>query len=140
MNRSSFPFFEPLRVRYSEIDAQGIVFNAHYLTYFDVALNEYLRWIDFDYHKMLKQEGLDFHLIKSTVEYLAPIHFDEDIEIGVRPKKVGNTSLTWELGIFHKDQDKCLALGEIIWVCAVSGSHKSHPLPADLVTKVASHE
>ena len=136
MQRSDFPFFETLRVRYSEIDAQGIVFNAHYLTYFDVALNEYLRWIDFDYHQMLKQDGLDFHLVKSTTEYLAPIHFDEDIEIGVMPKKVGNSSLTWTLGIFRKDEDACLALGEIIWVCSKSGTHKSHPLPAELVEKL----
>lgn len=142
MTRSDFPFFETIRVRYSEIDAQGIVFNAHYLTYFDVALNEYLRWIEFDYHDMLKTEGLDFHLVKSTVEYLGPIHFDEDIEIGVRPKKVGNSSLTWELGIFRKgeadceENDKCLALGEIIWVCCKSGSHKSHALPSDLIEKL----
>lgn len=136
MNRSDFPFFETIRVRYSEIDAQGIVFNAHYLTYFDVALNEFLRHIDFDYHAMLKNEGLDFHLIKSTVEYLGPIHFDEDIEVGVRPKKVGNSSLAWELGIFREGNDKCLAIGEIIWVCCKSGTHQSHSLPAELVEKL----
>ena len=40
MERAGFSFFHPFRVRYSEIDAQGVVFNAHYLTYYDTAINE----------------------------------------------------------------------------------------------------
>lgn len=139
MNRSDFHFFEPLRVRYSEIDGQGVVFNAHYLTYFDVALNEYLRWIDFNYHTMVKEDGIDFHLIKSTVEYLAPIHFDEDIDIGVRPLKIGNSSLTWQLAIFRKNQTPCLAIGEIIWVASKIGTHQSHPLPNSLIDRIQAN-
>jgi len=40
LNREHYNFFHPFRVRYSEIDAQGIVFNAHYFTYFDTAITE----------------------------------------------------------------------------------------------------
>ena len=43
MSRSDFSFFHPLRVRWAEADMQGIVFNGHYLTYFDVAFTEYFR-------------------------------------------------------------------------------------------------
>lgn len=134
--RQDFGFFMPLRVRYSEIDAQGVVFNAHYLTWFDCALNEQLREIGFDYHAMVRELDLDFHLIKSTVEYLGPIHFDEIIEIGTRPARIGNSSLTWELGIFRQGEDQCLSRGEIIWVCAKVGTHKSHPLPAELTERL----
>ena len=133
MQRGDFPFCHRLRVRYSEVDAQNVVFNAHYLTYFDVALNEYLRELGYDYHALVKQQGLDFHLVKSTVEYLAPIHFDEELDIGVRAGRLGNSSLTWELGVFRRDEDACLSRGEIIWVCAAVGTHKAHPLPQELV-------
>ena len=77
-------------VRYAEIDSQGLVFNAHYLTYFDTALTEYMREVDFDYQAMVSEENIDFHLVKSTVEYRGPIGFDDVIDIGVTVKKIGN--------------------------------------------------
>ena len=133
MNREDFLFHHTLRVRYSEIDAQGVVFNAHYLTYFDTALNELMRALKYDYQGLVEKEGLDFHLVKATVEYLAPIHFDEQIDVAVRAGKIGRTSLTWELGIFRTGETTCLTRGEVVWVCAKVGTHKPHPLPADLL-------
>ena len=41
MNRQDFRCLEPLRVRWAEVDMQGIVFNGHYLMYVDTALAEY---------------------------------------------------------------------------------------------------
>src|SRR5262252_7116697 len=43
MQRTDFRFFERLRVRWAEIDAQQIVFNGHYLMYFDTAIAGYWR-------------------------------------------------------------------------------------------------
>lgn len=129
MLRERYPYFHRLRVRYSEIDGQGIVFNAHYLTYFDVALTEFMRERDFDFVELVRTEQLDFHLVKSLVEYRLPIRMDQLIDIGVRAARVGNSSVTWHLGIFPADDATCLACGEIVWVCSKTGEHKSHPLP-----------
>lgn len=129
--RQQYPYFHRLRVRYSEIDGQGIVFNAHYLTYFDVALTEFMRDRDFDFDAMVRNEGLDFHLVKSLVEYKLPIRQDQQIDIGVRAARIGNSSISWHLGIFGADDETCLACGEIVWVCSRVGEHKSHPLPAN---------
>ncbi|MBI3897160.1 MAG: acyl-CoA thioesterase [Gammaproteobacteria bacterium] len=133
MERNTFSFFHELRVRTSEVDYQGIVFNAHYLTYFEVAVIEYMRHIGYNYRALVSTKGLDFHTVKATVEYLAPIGLEELIEIGVIASKIGNSSLTWTLGIYKKGQPEITAKGEIIWVCARVGAHKSHPLPEDLV-------
>ncbi len=46
--RADFRFFHPFRVRYSEIDGQRVVYNAHYLTFFDTAIFEYYRAIGYD--------------------------------------------------------------------------------------------
>ncbi|HVK98161.1 MAG TPA: thioesterase family protein [Dongiaceae bacterium] len=138
--RDHYQWAHPLRVRYSEIDYQGIVFNAHYLTYFDVALTEFMREQDFDFTALVRDEKLDFHLVKSTVEYLRPIRADQLIEIAVRPGRLGQSSMTWNLAIFPggetEGQADCLACGEIIWVCSKVGEHKSHPLPALFRTKL----
>lgn len=137
MQRTDFSYFYLLRVRYAEVDAQGVVFNAHYLTYFDTAITEFMRASGFDYKELFTSRGLDFHLIKATVEFLKPIGFDRLIEVGVRVGRIGRSSVTFDLGIFEKDDDTCLARGEIIWVCSKVGTHKSHPLPEDFVAIVS---
>ncbi len=132
MTRDDFDHFTPFRVRYSEIDAQGIVYNAHYLTYFDVAITEYLRALAYDYDGMTATTGLDFHLVKATVEYRRPIVKDAEIEVGIACSRIGATSVTWALAIFAGGDD-VFATGEIVWVCSRVGAHKSHPLPPGLV-------
>ena len=72
MARSDFRYFHPFRVRYAEVDGQGVVFNAHYLTYYDTAITEYLYELGYDYIGAVKETGEDYHLVKSVVEYKAP--------------------------------------------------------------------
>ncbi|MEY9820936.1 hypothetical protein ABIF75_004582 [Bradyrhizobium japonicum] len=76
MSRENFWFFHPFRVRYSEIDGQGVVFNAHYLTYFDTTITEYFRALGFDQYADAQASGIDFHVVKSLIEYKAPVRFD----------------------------------------------------------------
>jgi acyl-CoA thioester hydrolase len=133
MQREAFSYFYSLRVRYAEVDAQGVVFNAHYLTYFDTAITEFFRASGYSYADFFTAKGLDFHLIKATVEYLKPIGFDMIVEIGVRVARIGTSSVTFALGVFAKDQSELLSKGEIIWVCAKPGTHKSHRLPEEFV-------
>ena len=131
--RARYDHFTPLRVRYAEIDAQGIVFNAHYLTYFDITITEYLRALRYDYDGMVQTTGLDFHLVKALVEYKRPIVKDAQIEVGITVGRIGTTSLTWVLAIFAKGEEEVLATGEIVWVCSQVGAHQSHALPQGLV-------
>ena len=79
IKRDAFRLREQLRVRWAETDLQGIVFNGHYLTYFDVAITEYWRAIGLPYPAAFAGIGVDVFAVKSTVEYLAPARFDEVI-------------------------------------------------------------
>ena len=78
MARSDFSFFFPFRVRYSEVDGQMIVFNAHYLTYFDTAITEYFRALPYDYRAQVELTGEDYHTVKTLVEYQGMIRFDDE--------------------------------------------------------------
>ena len=130
-SRSEFPFFFPFRIRYSEIDAQSIVFNAHYLTYFDTAITEYMRWLGYDYANEVKKTGLDFHTVKTLVEYKAPIYFDEEIEVGCTAARIGRSSLSFEFGIFGKAGD-LRATGEVVWVFTDQSTRTTVPVPEAL--------
>jgi acyl-CoA thioester hydrolase len=134
--KSDFPFFFPFRVRYSEVDAQGVVFNAHYLTYFDTAVTEYLRWRGYNIWQQAAATGFDFHTAKTVVEYRAPIHFDEEIEVGVKLGGHGRSSLTWELAIFPKEDDKIISTGEVVWVYVDMTAHKATRIPEALLAQL----
>ncbi len=51
MSRTEYRFFERLRVRWAEVDMQKIVFNGHYLMYFDTAVAAYWRAMALPYHE-----------------------------------------------------------------------------------------
>ena len=138
--RSDFKFSWPFRVRYAEVDGQMVVFNAHYLTYFDTAINEYLRALPFDYLEHVGATGEDFHTVRTLVEYQQPIRFDEVIEVHVRVAKMGRSSLTFRFEIHPESGDDLRASGEVVWVNTCQKSHKSTALPEALTTKLAAHE
>ena len=136
MAKSDYKFFFPFRVRYAETDAQGIVFYAHYLTYFDTAISEYLRDLPFNYIEHVKQTGTDFHVVKAVIEFFAPSHFDDEIEVHVRTGKIGRSSLTFIIEIFPKIGKAALVKGEVVWVNTDQKAKKSAPLPEELVVKL----
>ena len=140
MAKSDYKFFFPLRVRYSETDAQGIVFYGHYLTYFDTAITEYLRYLPFDYLEYVKHTGADFHVVKAVIEFIAPSHFDDEIEVHVRTGKIGRSSLTFVIEIFPKNKETPLVKGEVVWVNTDQKAIKSAPLPKELVARVKERE
>jgi acyl-CoA thioester hydrolase len=126
-------YFLRLRTRDSEIDKQGFVYHAHYITYFDVALTEFLRTIDHDYADQVRNKGTDFHVAKVLVNYREPILFDQEIDVHVRISRIGNTSLTFELEISPAGEDPILASGEVVWVHADQQTHRPVPLPPALI-------
>ncbi len=110
MSKADYSFFFPFRVRYSETDKQGIVFNAHYLTYFDTAIYEYFRTLPFDFQENLDQSGADFHTVHVDLDFHAPAGFDDEIEAHVKTIKIGRSSLKFEVAVYHKQGRNSLAV------------------------------
>lgn len=137
-SRAAFSFFHTLRVRWAEVDPQSIVFNGHYLTYADVAITEYFRALGIRYPDDLSRDGGDFFAIKTVLEYLAPAHFDDELQIGIRVARLGRSSLSFAMGIWCGEQ--ALTAGEVIYVHADSTTHLSSALPAWLRETVLAFE
>ncbi len=131
LNRADFVLQHPLRVRWSEIDIQGIVFNGHYLNYFDVAIAEYWRASGFQYPGgFVDVYNADFFVVKATVEYHGSARYDELIHVCARAAKLGRSSLTFEMAVF-KDQEHLIS-GELIYVCADPKTRTSKPIPVPM--------
>ena len=138
MNRTEFRFLERLRVRWAEIDAQKIVFNGHYLMYFDTAIAGYWRALAMPYHETMAALGGDMFVRKATLEYLGSARYDDVLEIGMRCARVGNSSMLFEAGAFRQEQ--LLVSGELVYVFADPNAKQPLPVPAALRSLFESFE
>ena len=139
MNRSDYAFIHPIRVRFGEVDYQGIVFNANYLTYFDVLLTEFLRAAGLIYAANVEErDEYDWHVVKATLELKSPARADDLLDACVKIGRFGRSSLTFDLAIFRPGEETPCTLGEIIWVYTNQDTHKSAEIPAELREKLAA--
>ena len=130
MLRQDFRFFHPLRVRWVEVDMQKIVFNGHYLMYFDTAVGDYWRNLVLPYEQTMHDLGGDLYVVKSTLEYKASAVYDDLLHIGMRCQRIGNSSITFQACAFRGNQ--VLVTGELVYVYADPASQTSKPVPQEL--------
>ncbi len=117
-------FSYELRVRWSEVDMQKVVFNGNYLNYFDVAFTEF--WRSTGLPSVVEQQaaGAEMFAKKATVEYVAPAHFDDVLKITVQPSQLGRTSVRFELNVWRNEAngangangEKHICVGELVYV------------------------
>src|SRR5262249_40972582 len=112
----------------------------HYLTYFDTAIMEYFRWVGYDYTSEVKATGLDFHVVRSVIEYKAPIRFDEEIDVAVRVDRIGQSSLRFVLAIFGGVFHSLRATGEIVYVYTDQVTHEATRIGDDFRALIASKD
>ena len=87
------PFVHTFRVRYHECDAQGIVFNANWFTYFDVTLTEWFREALGSYSALVDEHGVDVVLAETTARFKGSARFDDELGIAVGVERLGTTSM-----------------------------------------------
>jgi acyl-CoA thioester hydrolase len=107
----------PLRVRYHECDPQGIVFNAHYLAYADMASFECLKAV-FGSLATLRDRRVDLVVAESNVRYLAPCRFDEELTVAVFVDLVGTTSLVLRFEIQRGTDVAAVVINRYVWIGA----------------------
>jgi acyl-CoA thioester hydrolase len=119
-------FTHRIRVRYAEIDGQGVVFNAHWLTYFDEACTRFFEHLGFDAAKDFF-ESFDVMLVKAVLEWQGPAGFDELVDIGVAVDRIGTKSFDVRYTAAVGDRPACV--GVITYVSVTPGTHDSTPIP-----------
>lgn len=130
MKRQDFRFSHRLRVRWVEVDMQQIVFNGHYLMYFDTAMTDYWRSLAMPYAATMHQLGGDLYVKKASVEYHASAEMDDFLEVCMRCERVGNSSMTFVGAIFRGEE--LLITSELVYVYADPVAKKSQAVPQAL--------
>lgn len=138
MQRSDFRFFHRLRVRWAEVDMQKIVFNAHYLMYFDTAISDYWRALALPYEEAMQSLGGDLYVRKATIDFRGSARMDDMLDVGMRCTRIGTSSMVFEGGLFRQDQ--FLVGCELVYVFADPATQTSKPVPQVLRDVLTGYE
>jgi acyl-CoA thioester hydrolase len=126
-SRADCRFAYRFRVRWSEVDPQGVVFNARYLDYADIGITEYWRAVDFR-----GENGagpIDFHVARAEVDFRKPIKSDEMIDAWARTERFGTSSMAVLVELHGMGGDDLRAVIREVHVHVDLETHKSRPIP-----------
>ena len=132
MSRELFKFQTPVRVRWMECDAQGIVFFGAYTNYLEVAQSEYFRNLGFSIYRIAERSYFDTAVVKLIVEYKAPARVDDMLDLLVRISRIGNSSMTLELNIYRQEDGELLTVMEAVHAGFDASTGRSKPVPPDI--------
>jgi acyl-CoA thioester hydrolase len=92
---ADYAFVHPVRTRFAETDAMGIIHHAAYLPYLEEARAALLRHVGHPYDEV-RREGVDFSVLEAYVQYRRALRFDDLVDVHVT---LGNlTRTTFQLG------------------------------------------
>jgi acyl-CoA thioester hydrolase len=133
-----FRFYHPIEVRYGDLDPQGHVNNARYLTYLEQARIAYI-------HQLGLWKGGSFLdvgviLADAKIAFKEPIQYGQPVRVGVRVSRLGGKSLTMEYQIEDSGDGRVLATGSSVLVAYDYHQGRSLPLPDDWRRTLAEFE
>ena len=132
-----FKYSALARVWFSDTDAQGIVYYGRYLPYFDHARVEYHRHLGIS---GVGHDGFEFVMRASSVEYHAPARFDDLLEIFIRLKRIGRTSVTYECAAYRMNDDRLMVTAEQAIVLVDLEQRRACPIPDDFRGTIRAFE
>lgn len=129
MQRDQFRVFYPVSTRWMDNDVYGHVNNVTYYSYFDSTINRYL----------IEEGGLDIHkapvvgfVVSSSCQFRRPVAYPDALSVGLRVLKLGNSSVTYELGIFRESDSEASAVGQVVHVFVDREENRSVSIPAPI--------
>lgn len=135
--RDAYPRFRALPTRWADNDIYGHINNAAYYGFFDTAVNCFL----------IEEAGLDIHagrviglVVETGCNYFAPLAYPETVEAGVRVARLGNSSVTYEIGLFKQDEDEPAAQGRFVHVYVDRDTRRPVALPDTMRAALARIE
>lgn len=117
------------RVRYGETDQMGFVFNAHYLTWFEMGRTEYCRALSRPY-ALWEKEGLFLPVVEASIRYKSPLRYDDKVRLKTSVREVTPYSITFAYKVIREEDSRVAAEGSTKHAfCDRSGKLVREPEP-----------
>lgn len=125
-----WPVVYTRKVRYSDTDAQGIVFNGNYAVYFDDTLTDYLEAVGFAWGEV------ELVLARMEIDFRSPARLGETLVTGARVERVGRTSLTMRLVTWEEASERVVGEAVQVQVVVDGETFRPVPVPEELVAAI----
>ncbi len=139
LDRRKYKFSTTLRVRFAETDAQGVVYNGNYFTYFEVGRVNYFRNLGIKF-AWSGNRMHDITVAEATCQYKSPARFDDELEIFVRVPEIRHTSFIFEYLITRKSTGDTIACGHTVMVILKADTKKPTAIPEEVKNKIEEFE
>ena len=138
-------FSFPVVPRYAEIDQQGVVFNGHYLTWFDEACTAFLDHLGVSYPGLIGS-GHDMQVVHSEIDFLAPVRWRDSVRVVVHCDRIGSSSFTLRFTVLRCGANPDPDAGELaavrghnVYVVVSTGDWAKRPIPEPLRAALTAH-
>ena len=138
-------FSLPITPRYAEVDQQGVVFNGHYLTWFDEACTGFLDHLDVTYPGLIAS-GYDIQVVHSEIDFKGPVRWRDAVRVEVTCERIGSTSFTLAFNVLRgKDgefaaEHQSAVRGHNVYVVVSTEDWAKRPIPPLLREALTSVE
>jgi acyl-CoA thioester hydrolase len=116
-------FTHDIKVRYGEVDLQGVVFNAHYLAYVDDCIDSWFRGLGV----LGLDSGWDMMVKKATVEWIDSAGLNDVLTLSPRVSRWGRTS--FDVTVDGAVGDRHVFVAEVLYVGVRAGTKDPVPTP-----------
>ena len=130
------PFIIEEHVRWSDVDAAGIIFYGSYVRFIELAETELFRAAGLPYGEIFHRYDLLLPRVQVHTEFHYPARLDDRLRMAAYFGKVGRKSLTMNFEAIHLGADRLAAHGYLVLVCADRKTLHSRALPPDLVERL----
>lgn len=122
-----WPHREAIKVRYQEVDLQNVVFNAHYLSFCDVAC---AAWMERTMGWNGTDDDIDWMLVKAQIEWQGSAGYSDILQVDCRVSRWGTTS--FDITYRGTVADRAVFSAVITYVCIEPGTTTTTPVPEKL--------
>ena len=136
MARSDFRVVCKIRPRFRDTDAMGHVNNAVYVTYLEVARQEY--WARVQEHPDYKR--VPFILAHVEIDFRSEALVSEVLQVGIRCDRIGGKSFGFRYEVWEASAGRMVAEAETVQVCYDYGAKGTIPMPDALRRKIEALE
>jgi YbgC/YbaW family acyl-CoA thioester hydrolase len=131
------PFVVQEYVRWSDVDAAGIIFYGSYVRLFELAEMELFRAAGLPFGTVFDIYDIYLPRVQVHTEFHYPVRLDDRLRVAAYVSRIGTKSITMNFDVVHESTGQLGAEGTLVLVCTTRGELKSRPLPEDMVRKLA---
>ena len=135
----TLPFLIEERVRWSDVDAAGIIFYGSYVRFFELAETELFRAVGLSYGLMFDQYDMYLPRVQVHTDFHYPARLDDVLEVAAYVERVGRRSITMHFDVIHQELHRLTADGHLVLVATDRERLSSRPLPQDFVQRLEPH-